>query len=456
MNFSSLTFILLFLPIFIFSYYGIPSKFKNIILAFFSLALFLLNEPLYLLLFLSAFILTYLLAIFTDKADKKGLRLLLFILGVVFNAIALVLYFNQGIISENIFFLKNMSVPNYLLMFGASVFTIRNISYLLEVYKKDCKASKNILNVFCYTFFFVTLFAGPILSFNDYNDCFLQQNISERNLSDGIATFVKGLSKVVLLSGPSKLAYLQVFSFNPSYFTVLNAWVGVICFIFYFYFSLTGYCDMAKGVGLMIGISLPDNFDTPFSARSVSEFISRFNISLTKWIKQFVLSALTSIKVRWLSVAVSAFTLCIIFGLFYKINLTVLVFGVYIGLFYTLERLFLRKLLYKLPKTIRFLYCFLVLSVGFVFLASNSLPQALSYIFYMFGAGKLTLFTIEKNGLYMLLSNLPLILVCILGLTSVPKKVCEKIKEKVPSLYNLLVFLAQAVFLVLCLCFIAV
>jgi alginate O-acetyltransferase complex protein AlgI len=280
---------------------------------------------------------------------------------------------------------------------GISFYTFQSMSYTLDVYRGLARPLRNPVDMACFVALFPQLVAGPILRFSQVADQLRERTHSLEKFARGVAFFSLGMAKKVLLANPC--GFLADAAFDASSLHALDAWTGVLAYAFQIYFDFSGYSDMAIGLGLMFGFVFPKNFDSPYRARSLTDFWRRWHISLSTWLRDYVFLKLSFVLsrridgVRWLGVredlwvysAASLITM-LLAGLWHGAAWHFVVWGGLHGLVLVLERFRSRRSVYnRLPAPLRVGWTFLLVLVTWVFFRAADLPSALRYLSAMLG-----------------------------------------------------------------------
>lgn len=386
MLFSSTIFLFLFLPITLIVNWIIPSiRLKNIFLLIASLFFYAWGEGELVFLMLFSILMNYSAGIAIDKTAYKKTFLTL---GIIGNLGILIYYKYFNFIIENInllFTTKSIQFEEIALPIGISFFTFQSISYIVDVYRNEGKVQKDPLNLALYIALFPQLIAGPIVR---YHDVFLQienRIINSDKIAEGIRRFIIGLAKKVLIANVCGRVADQIFDLSDNDLTGSVAWLGIICYSFQIFFDFSGYSDMAIGLGKMFGFDFLENFNYPYIAKSIKEFWRRWHISLSTWFRDYLYIPLGGNKK---STARVYFNLIIVFfltGLWHGSSWNFIFWGMFHGLFLTLERLGLEKILNRLPKFFSHFYTLLVVVIAWVFFRSEDLSSSFIFLKKMFG-----------------------------------------------------------------------
>ena len=285
MVFSSIPFLFGFLPAVLLIYYIVPKKFRNFVLLVFSLFFYGYGEPVFILLMLFSIIFNYVCGLALGKFQGKNKASKTVLIFCVIVNIALLGYFKYaGLIVGSLKALPVFSFlpdPQIALPIGISFYTFQTMSYVIDVYKGNCKPQKNIISFGTFVALFPQLIAGPIVRYVDIENQLTKRRESAELFSGGVRLFALGLAKKVLIANEMGIIWDE-FKFAGDGAGVLGHWVGIIAFTLQIYFDFSGYSDMARGLGNMFGFSFVKNFDYPYISKSITEFWRRWHISLGK------------------------------------------------------------------------------------------------------------------------------------------------------------------------------
>ncbi len=388
MVFSSMTFLWIFLPLLLGTYFIAKEKYRNIILLLFSLIFYSWGEPRYIVLMIFSILINYILGIILDKVQSKARRRIVLVIAVLFNLglLGYFKYFNffatnvNKILGSTIIPVKNIVLP-----IGISFYTFQIMSYIIDLYRRDIKVQKNILNLALYISFFPQLIAGPIVKYHDIDEQLQKRTITQEKFVIGIRRFVYGLSKKVILS--NSLAYIAdtIFNANISSINMPIAWLGAICYMLQIYFDFSGYSDMAIGLGKMFGFEFMENFNLPYLSKSITEFWRRWHISLSTWFKEYLYIPLGGNRKGKLRTYINLGIVFFATGFWHGAAWNFIAWGLYNGFFLIIERIKLKELLDKNKfKVLNYIYSLLIVLVGWVLFRAEGLKNALKYLKVMF------------------------------------------------------------------------
>jgi alginate O-acetyltransferase complex protein AlgI len=375
MVFSSLFFLFLFLPIVLISYYITKDKDKNYVLLIASLFFYAWGEPKYVFLMIFSIICNYYFGI---KVNDSLNRKTWLIVSIIFN-ISLLVIFKYA---DFLFGIKGIRLP-----LGISFFTFQTMSYVIDVYKNDGKVQRSIVGLALYISLFPQFVAGPIVRYQSVDDQINKRLHSTDKFADGINRFIIGLSKKVIISNQLGIVSDAVFTNAIPNLSVGEAWLGIICYTFQIYFDFGGYSDMAIGLGKMFGFNFLENFNYPYISQSVSEFWRRWHISLGSFFRDYVYIPLGGSRVSKLKLYRNLFIVWGLTGIWHGANYTFIIWGLYFGIFIALEKAFLEKLLFKLPRLFRHMYLMFIVIIGWVFFRVDNLSYGIELIKVMMGIG---------------------------------------------------------------------
>lgn len=386
MVFSSLVFLFLFLPFVIISNYWLPPKNRNAFLFVANLIFYSWGEPVYVLLMLLSIVLNYVFGILLDNVAPTGKRKLILTLSIIFN-LGMLCFFKYTMLFLDtlriIPALKNLPLLKIALPIGISFYTFQAMSYVIDVYRRDCKSTVSFIDFGAYISLFPQLIAGPIVRYSDVERQLKKRRVSFEMFSNGIKLFIVGLSKKVLLANQFGLLWDTVSQSTADYGAV-GAWIGAFSYALHIYFDFGGYSDMARGLGKMLGFDFCINFSYPYISRNITEFWRRWHISLGTWFKDYLYIPLGGNRVSKGRLVFNILFVWALTGLWHGAGWNFLAWGVYYGVILLGEKMLWGNFLKKLPKAICHIYTLFIVVIGWIFFASQSFGDAFSYIGTMF------------------------------------------------------------------------
>ena len=421
MLFSSLTFLFVFLPIVIIAYLAAPKAAKNVILLIASLIFYAWGEPVYVVLMILSILFNYVCGLDIESRESFRGKKRTLVLAVAVNLALLGFYKYSGFIVEiiNPLFGGKLSVQSLPLPIGISFYTFQAISYIVDVYRGNAKAQRNIINFALYITMFFQLIAGPIVKYTDIEKQLNDRHISLAGFGAGAKQFIYGLAKKVILADGIGAIYTSaspiVLAGNAD---VLTAWVGALAFMFQIYFDFSGYSDMAIGLGRMFGFRIKKNFNQPYCAVSVTDFWRRWHISLSSWFREYVYIPLGGNRVSVERHALNLMIVWMLTGLWHGAAWNFVAWGLYYGILLIAEKYIWGDVLEKLPNIFRRIYTLIIVLFGWVLFAADGLKDALLYIRSMLGMNQFR--EITAYGFNYIRSNWLLFVLCILFSSAIP------------------------------------
>lgn len=432
----------MFLPVTMIIYYLVPKKLKNVVILISGLIFYAWGEPIYVLaMILSTFIDYTAGRIIAKYDDNPKIRRICLIVSIVMNLGLLGTFKYLGFIidSFNMWFGWTIPNPNLPLPIGISFFTFQSMSYTIDLYRRNIKVQKSAVNFMAFVTLFPQIVAGPIVRYEDVQNELDDRTISEKLVSDGICRFITGLGKKVLIANNIGALWTQIKAMEYSTLSAGTAWLGILAFTFQIYFDFSGYSDMAIGLGKMMGFNFPENFDYPYLSKSVSEFWRRWHITLGAWFKSYVYIPLGGNRKGAARTIINLLIVWTITGIWHGASWNFMLWGAYFGVLIVLERLFLGKILAKIPAFFSWLYTFIMVVFGWIMFDGvtpgttdfgEMFSQVFTYIGAMFGANGVAIDNLAINSF---VNYGIMFAVCIIGSTDLVKRLSLKIKEKAPS-----------------------
>lgn len=391
MVFNSAIFIFLFFPCVILVNYFLPAKFRNIWLFLASIVFYSWGGLQYTLLVFVMTTINYFIALFLGSAeDNIEKRKIFMIVGVCIQLGILIFFkysnFLLSIVNEIssqfglIFSWPELNIP---LPLGISFIVFQMLSYLGDVYFKKIPPEKNFFRLLLYIFMFPEIISGPILRYSDMQPQIIERQVTTNDLYIGIQRFIVGFGKKMLLSG--QFGYIaDTITDDPAHYSTVGNWIGIIAYSLQLYFDFSGYSDMAIGLGKMMGFTFMENFNYPYISKSIQEFWRRWHISLSSWFRDYVYIPLGGSRVATWKIYRNLIIVFLLTGIWHGASFNFIIWGLWSGIFLVLERLFLGKILKKIPAFFSHLYALVVIMIGWVFFRMPGLSSALSFGKYLF------------------------------------------------------------------------
>jgi alginate O-acetyltransferase complex protein AlgI len=398
--FSSVTFLFFFLPVVIAVYALSPRRARNLVLALASTIFYVWGSgTLVAVLYVSVFV-DYGLGFLADRGASgtdPRLRRAAITLSVVTNLGLLAWFKYAGWLIGNAedAGLWTGSAPDIVLPIGISFFTFQSMSYTIDVARGRCKHLSNPLDFALYVTLFPQLIAGPIVRYHEIEPQIRERDFTADQLGEGAIRFAHGLVKKVVIA--DTVGVIADAAFGADELTTGAAWVGALAYTMQIYFDFSGYSDMAIGLGRMFGFTIPENFDRPYSAVSVTDFWRRWHITLSNWFRDYLYIPLGGSRGSANSTYRNLMIVFMLTGLWHGANWTFVVWGAYHGGWLLFERRFgLRGLASEAPSAIRRATTFMIVVFGWVIFRAESLSQAGDYLWSMLAIDSLGLGSLAR------------------------------------------------------------
>lgn len=429
MVFSSFTFLFIFLPLVLLTYFLAKKRqYRNVVLLVFSLIFYAWGEPVYVLLMLLSIIVNYFIALKIERR-KKGKKKWM-IIDVIFN-LGIIGFFKYGnfmIQNINSIFHSNIGEMNLALPIGISFYTFQVLSYVIDVYRKTVPAQKSMVNLGMYVTLFPQLIAGPIVRYETVAEEIENRKENFNEVVEGLKRFFIGLGKKVLIANQMALIADTIYGGDLEVTGTIALWLAAISYTLQIYFDFSGYSDMAIGLGRMFGFHFLENFNYPYIAKSITDFWRRWHISLSTWFRDYVYIPLGGNRVNKLKWLRNILVVWLLTGLWHGASWNFILWGVYYGVILIIEKVFLGKLIEKLPKVLQHIYALFFIIIGWVIFRVEDFSQM--------GIVLQKMFVWQASGIvdniilnFDIFSSLPYILVGIIGSIPLLANIREKRRE---------------------------
>ncbi|NCA82196.1 MAG: MBOAT family protein [Opitutae bacterium] len=255
---------------------------------------------------------------------------------------------------------------------GISFYTFQSMSYSIDIYRGHARPAKSFIDFACYVSLFPQLVAGPIVRYHELDNQLRVRSHSWAKAGAGLTLFVLGLAKKVVLA--DAVAPMADWGFSQAAIGLAGAWSSLMAYTLQIYFDFSGYSDMAVGLGLMLGFQFPQNFHSPYKSASISEFWTRWHISLSSWLRDYLYVPLGGNRKGAVRTYVNLFLTMLLGGLWHGASWTFMLWGAYHGALLALERMNgKRGFGWRLPRPLQVGLTFVLVMFGWVLFRAPTL-----------------------------------------------------------------------------------
>ena len=450
MSFTTIEFMFRFLPIFLIVYYVVPTRYKNMILLIGSFVFYAWGQHFYLLLLMLSIVVNYTFGrlIGERRAQKK----LLLVLGLIYNFGLLVFFKYTNFFIENINALltaTHVQIPtiSVVMPLGISFYTFQVVSYLVDVYRGDQRPVKNIINLGVYIAMFPQVTSGPIGLYSELEPTLLRRHCSVLNLESGLKTFIIGLGAKMLLANPMGTLWAGMSRYGYETLSCPYAWLGAFGYSFQLYFDFAGYSLMAMGLGQMLGLYVPRNFDHPYISGSMAEFWRRWHMTLGRWFKKYLYFPLGGSRCSFAKTIRNTFVVWAFTGLWHGASWNFVLWGLIFFVLLTIERLGLGKLLAK-TKVLKHIYVIFLIPLTWVVFALPNMQDIGTYFsrLFPFFADNTASFVNTKDVIRALHDYWYLLIACVVFCLPFPSRWYEKHKNSKLVILGLVLIYLMSVY----------
>ena len=440
MVFSSIAFIMYFMPVFFLVYYILPASYKNAWLFLASLGFYyygVRGNPGYLLLMIMSVVVNFVAGKLIEVQKTKRARKAWLVVGIVYDLGWLILFKYLGFLIENLnalFGAMHVKVQletwNLILPIGISFYTFQIISYLVDVYRRETKAEKSLISLGTYLCMFPQLIAGPIVNYHLIQEQLHKRKHSMVKVESGLKVFALGLAYKVLLANRVGHLWTEVTAIGYESISTPLAWMSIVAYSLQLYFDFYGYSLMAIGLGRMMGFDFPQNFNNPYMAVSMTDFWRRWHMTLGGWFRDYVYIPLGGNRGGFAKTVRNMFVVWLLTGLWHGASWNFVLWGLLLFVLLFVEKAGLGKVLER-HKALGHIYMILWIPLSWLVFVITDLSQLgiyLQKLFPFFGSTGTVLFQGDylkygkTYGIYLVLG--------ILFATGVQEKLLKKNKNR--------------------------
>lgn len=439
MSFCSPDFIFIFLPIFVLLHAVTRGKLKNAVLFLGSIVFYALASGGFyewVILLLIATVMNYLLGMIITETEGKY-RKTVFYTGIVFNVAFLAAYKYSAAFVSSI--LPSMlarvgvvgtEISAVALPLGISFYTFKNLSYLREVYDGTVEPENSFINYGAYLTAFPQISMGPIQTYCDFKPYLDSRKVTLDGISVGLSEFIIGFGLKKIFADRFGGIWSGITTIGFDSVSTPLAWMGIITFALQLYFDFYGYSLMASGIGEMLGYKTPQNFNYPYTSRSMTDFWRRWHMTLGAWFKENVYFPLGGSRCSRIKLTRNLFAVWVLTGIWHGSTVNFLVWGLFLFLLMLLEKNGIIDFITE-NRVLSRIYMFFTVIFSWLLFKLPTMSDVGVYLSRMFGFfGKTPDEVYALDWLKYAKSLGVLIMISLFFITPLPRRIYEKVKSK--------------------------
>lgn len=437
------------LPCMLLLWFLAPKRWKDPVLVMLSLLLYAWGSPICAAVLAVSIFFNYFTgkALFQAEAPQRKKALLLF--GLAGNLLLFLGARYWPVLSSVFGLFSGAGQLNFSLsVIGAGFFTLSALSYLTDLYRGKTASAATLTGCALYLSFFPKLFAGPVVPYGEMAPQLQSHPVRAEKALAGGRRFLIGLAKKVLISNQLSRVFFSVTALRTGRISLVTAWIGAASYALMLYYDLSGYADMAVGLGGIFGFSLPENFNYPIAAKSLTDFWERWNITLGGWFRTNVFEPLGGNRGGRGKTFRNLLLVWLLVGLWHGLTWTFLVWAVFSAVMLALETLVLDHRLKRWPGWLRRILTLLLVSMGWCFFFAPDLSFAFSYFHRMIGVFTVPFF--DDGATYYLRSSWLILLIAVLGSLPMVRGLCDSLMQSRHIVLQGLAAIAMGVLLWFC------
>ena len=384
MVFTSHIFVYYFLPLTLLFYYLLPGK-RNLFLLIVSYIFYGWWNPWFASLMFCATVVNYACGLVISQEPIQSPRRKFALITSVVASLGMLGFFKYFVFCENnlnallsVFGAGALPVLQITLPVGISFFIFQSLSYPIDVHRGDSPPVRSFVDFACFVALFPQLIAGPIVRYNTVAQQLVQRDHTLERFSSGVALFILGFAKKILLA--NQMGGAADAAFAAAAPSTIDAWFGLAAYAFQIYFDFSAYSDMAIGLGRMVGFEFPRNFNAPYIADSITDFWRRWHISLSTFLRDYLYFPLGGNRLGERRTYANLAIVMLLGGLWHGANWTFIAWGAYHGVLLILERRLGKEPLYtRMPRPIRMGLTFVLVLFSWVLFRAANIEEAGAY-----------------------------------------------------------------------------
>jgi alginate O-acetyltransferase complex protein AlgI len=394
MVFTTQIFLFYFLPVFLLVYYRLPLRWRNVWITVGSYIFYGWWEPWFAGLMFFTTVLDFFWGKVITRPGATKFQKKFAVTACVITNLSLLGFFKYYMFAAETlnqmlaaFGARQFGIMQIVLPIGISFYTFHSLTYIIDLYRGHATPAKSFSGFSAFVALFPDLVAGPIIRYKTLAEQLREREHTVSRFASGIAIFIIGFAKKILLANPCGQVADAVFNSRAP--CAIDAWVGAFAYAFQIYFDFCGYSDMAVGLGRMLGFEFPRNFDAPYRSQSITELWRRWHISLSSVLRDYLYYTLGGNRKGAGRTYFNLAVVMVIGGMWHGAKWTFIFWGAFHGLLLAVERWHGKRSLYEwLPRPGRIGVTFLLMMLSWVLFRADNLTAATDYYRAMFGAGR--------------------------------------------------------------------
>ncbi len=391
MVFTTHIFVFYFLPLFLLVYFNLPYRWRNLWITLASYIFYGWWEPWFVCLMMLTTVLDFFWGKFITRPGATRAQQKMAVVACVVTNLSLLGFFKYYMFAAETLndLLAAVGSDQFrtlqvVLPIGISFYTFHSLTYIIDLYRGHAIPAKSFTDFSAFVSLFPDLVAGPIIRYKTLAEQLRFRDHTVRRFASGVAIFVLGFAKKILLANPC--GHVADSVFNSAAPMALDAWIGVIAYAFQIYFDFCGYSDMAVGLGRMLGFEFLKNFDAPYRSDSITDLWRRWHISLSSVLRDYLYFSLGGNRKGPTRTYFNLTVVMLLGGLWHGAKWNFVVWGAYHGGLLAYERWRGKESVYGgMPKPVRVVLTFVLVLFSWVLFRADSLSAAMHYYAAMFG-----------------------------------------------------------------------
>ena len=408
MSLVSISFLFFLLPAALVCFYAVPAgknALRGAVLLALSLLFVFLVQPKALAAALLTCAVCYACGAGISRAKTQAARRAWCVSGIVLCVGALCVYKYAALLAS--VFGVTITLPGA--PAGVSFFTFLAVSYLVDVARGACAAEQNPVKLALYFTAFPKFLQGPLTRYGALRDALFPARPGWNDAAQGAERICIGLGKKLLLATAAQGAAERLL--DGSAVSCPAAWLGAACYALQIYFDFSGYTDMAIGLGALFGLNLPENFNDPYCARSITDFWRRWHMTLSQWFRDYIYIPLGGSRRGKPRQILNLLIVWGLTGLWHGASWSFALWGLYFAVLLIVEKLVLARILNRLPAFFRHIYALFFILLGWVLFRTEDFSQLAALLRTLFTGGATVtaepfVFVLRQYGIELLLGAL--------------------------------------------------